>query len=445
MADLSIFEKYLNSFRIDHPDFGDVSKTTYAKGVISDFKVDDPTDLVGTIHSQVKATGNFGESDWIPLFYHPKAEYWDDLSGKPLATAFNKGGSYFEKAWMSFRGGDEVAVMLKEGVPVAVLGFADGGPRIGEDIVQCKYKNGRGGEHFFYFRSSSNDRFLGLTNPSSDNEYDVELNGPKDELLNLKTEVKPIVAFNQQVNTPLHNTTESKNYLPDGSLVYSQYAGSNANYFIHEFRIPVGPILHIIQVLSELIDTKMVDNTGWAYAGGGKPPGYSFSNQTIYTNVYATRTVETHAVNTLDMYIQTAIFTKERYEMPPKHIADVIGAINNTTPWWYKYEDFQDNYGLMSKLFYVDTDRGSERDPRMVMSGTKWLTGPYYNSDGSLMDTYQGPHHSTPWNTAGGYAPADEYDSWFWEKYGPDWTTAKFMVRPHTKKELQAAGMWPQG
>jgi hypothetical protein len=131
--------------------------------------------------------------------------------------------------------------------------------------------------------------------------------------------------------------------------------------------------------------------------------------------------------------------------MPPQHIADVMGAINNTTPWWYKYEDFQDDPGLLFNLMNVLTDIGYLIDPRMIMSGTRWLTTSYYEADGSLPEMYQGPHHSTPWNTAGGYAPADEVDTYFWEQYGPDWTTAKFMVRPHTKEELQAAGMWPQG
>ena len=136
MADLSIFEKYPNSFRIDHPDFGDVSKTTYAKGVISDFKIDDPTDMVNTIHSQVKVTGDWGESDWIPLFFHPKAQYWDDDQHK--ATDFDQEKVNFERAWMSFRCDDEVAVMLREGVPVAVMGFADGLPRIGENV--CRWE-----------------------------------------------------------------------------------------------------------------------------------------------------------------------------------------------------------------------------------------------------------------------------------------------------------------
>ena len=133
MADaaLTVFEKYPDSWRIDQPDSGDVSKTTYAKGVISDVQKDRDDPMTAT--AQVKVTGDFGESDWLPLFFHPKAQYWD-----PDSQKFNQGPNYFERAWMSFRGDDEVAVMLKEGTPVAVIAFADGVPRLGEAILEVK-------------------------------------------------------------------------------------------------------------------------------------------------------------------------------------------------------------------------------------------------------------------------------------------------------------------
>ena len=134
MADLKIYEKYPDSWRIDHPDFMDVFKVTFAKGVITDFEK--VNDVPLQVKSRVKVQGEWGESDFIPLFYHPKFQYWDDPNGSPLATDYNEEGGYFERAWMSFRGDDEVAVMLKEGVPVAVVGFADGKPKIGEDIVK---------------------------------------------------------------------------------------------------------------------------------------------------------------------------------------------------------------------------------------------------------------------------------------------------------------------
>ena len=137
MADLAINEKYPNSFRLDHPNFGDVYRTTYAVGVITEFQkiTDDPIGVAPMVKVQVDDQ----ESDWIPLFFHPKAQYWDDEV--ILATAYNADEGYFEKAWMSFRGDDEIIVMLREGIPVMVMGFADGVPRIGENIFQSKVGN----------------------------------------------------------------------------------------------------------------------------------------------------------------------------------------------------------------------------------------------------------------------------------------------------------------
>ena len=111
----------------------------------------------------------WGVSEFIPLFYHPKAGYWNDLppSGswgpstrlipnivstwdhfnfyydrpfEAVATDYKEG--YFERAWMSFRCGDEVIVMLQNGVPVAVIGHADGFPRVGEDLMRVKWNTG---------------------------------------------------------------------------------------------------------------------------------------------------------------------------------------------------------------------------------------------------------------------------------------------------------------
>ena len=153
MADLAIFEKYPNSWRVDHPNYGDVAKTTYAKGVIGD-GADGSTafDVLYfyrfRVRSMVKVEGAWGVSDYIPLFYHPKAQYWDDPPNNLLAQDYNVAGGYFEKAWMSFRVGDEVKVMLKEKQPVAVVGFADGVPRIGEDVVKMVVHPQPGTDYF---------------------------------------------------------------------------------------------------------------------------------------------------------------------------------------------------------------------------------------------------------------------------------------------------------
>jgi hypothetical protein len=130
---MGLFEKYADSVRLDHPDVADVRKTTYAKGVITDFKKieDDPIQ----VEPMVKVTGDWGEeSDYIPILFRPKAEYWDDPEGEK-AIDFDTTKGVYAGSWQSFRADDEVVVLLQDGVPVAVLGFADGLPRIGEDIV----------------------------------------------------------------------------------------------------------------------------------------------------------------------------------------------------------------------------------------------------------------------------------------------------------------------
>lgn len=71
---MEVVEKYPGSYRLDHPDFGDVTKTTFAKGTITDFGLAkdapkggiDPFTLDGTCTVEVdgKSTAD------IPIFYH---------------------------------------------------------------------------------------------------------------------------------------------------------------------------------------------------------------------------------------------------------------------------------------------------------------------------------------------------------------------------------------
>ena len=175
MADLTVRQKYPlpdepqanpKSLRLDHANWGDVHRTVYAKGVITDFekvKKPDGSDQVDPIQvkSRVKVKIGDGEEteDFIPVFFHPKALYWDGPD-EIKATDFNEEGKYFEKAWQSFRCGDEVIVLLQaptdgaELKPVAVLGFADGVPRIGENIFKLEYQViTSGGEAVTWFGS----------------------------------------------------------------------------------------------------------------------------------------------------------------------------------------------------------------------------------------------------------------------------------------------------
>jgi hypothetical protein len=135
MADITefeYFERYPGSWRMDHPHFKDVAQTTFAKGVITDFQKisDDPIEVLPLVKV------DNGE-DWLPLFYHPRSGYWSDDQHESLE--YNQDQKYYEKAWMSFRCGDEVILMLREGKPYAVLGFADGIPRVGEDKVYFSF------------------------------------------------------------------------------------------------------------------------------------------------------------------------------------------------------------------------------------------------------------------------------------------------------------------
>jgi hypothetical protein len=173
MADLSIFEKYPGSFRLDHPDFSNVSKSPYALGVITAFyeaNGDDP--VVAKDVCDLTIGGQ--EFKEVPIFYHQQKDYaenwklnadpsihaygglmsasaaWADFwkaagalvdgQGKPITDMPKEGLPFKDQAVArgaySFSVGDEVAVMLRDGEPVAVIGFADGIPRRPFDYVK---------------------------------------------------------------------------------------------------------------------------------------------------------------------------------------------------------------------------------------------------------------------------------------------------------------------
>ena len=174
---LSVVQKNAN-YRINHADFQDVGQITYALGTISDVQTLQADPIVPT--SLVKVTGDWGESDFIPLFYTPKKSYWDicpdwltlyksqDLNPDAL-TSQNVADFYYKTAWTSFRPGDQVKVMLQapagggDLVPVAVLGFGDGVPRLGENIIKFDIE----GNKFYYtaFGAPGYTAYGGLPGP----------------------------------------------------------------------------------------------------------------------------------------------------------------------------------------------------------------------------------------------------------------------------------------
>lgn len=144
---LSVIEKYSDSWRLNFGDFSDVSQTTFAVGTIADVKTLQDNPIVPTSLVKVQVPGG-QESDWIPLFFTPKLNYWDlcpdwatdllsqDINPDALNENPNPADFYFKTAWTSFCPGDQVKVVLQNGVAIAVVGFADGVPRIGENIVK---------------------------------------------------------------------------------------------------------------------------------------------------------------------------------------------------------------------------------------------------------------------------------------------------------------------
>jgi hypothetical protein len=180
-TEMPVIEKYPGSRRLDHPNFGDVYKTPYAVGVITDFKKvqDDPI----RVEPMAKVSGEWGESDYLPIFYKPKEAYWDDPEGKK-PTDFDDEKGVHAGSWQSFRADDEVVVMLKKGVPVAILGFVDGVPRIGEDIAA-----------FFGAMYSAEERnyWISMLQQLESDIVDGAELGPDGKPVKLEQEVEPYI------------------------------------------------------------------------------------------------------------------------------------------------------------------------------------------------------------------------------------------------------------
>ena len=233
-TNMEVFEKYPNSWRVDHPDFGDVAKTTFAKGVITDFEKVNDNPLVVKSRVKVQVEGA-EESDFIPIFFCPKKKYWDSDPSLDDAQDFNQDGGYFEGAWMSFRVDDEVAVMLQKGNPVAVLGFADGEPKVGEAIIKV------GG--YSYGGSSVGDAYYQA--PSGPRPDIINGNGPDGVPLNLTEEAQ-------------YYTGMDSPSIDLGTLYY----GSGANTYIKQqtsmtlknmaaWSVIIGPIIYLFVTLGQ--------------------------------------------------------------------------------------------------------------------------------------------------------------------------------------------------
>ena len=227
--DLTAIEKRPESWRLNLADFQVVYKTTFAKGTISDFQK--ISDVPLTVKSMVKVKGDWGESDFIPLFFCPKKKYWDSDPSLDDAQDFNQDGKYYENAWRSFRGDDEVIVLLQEGVPKFVLGFVDNVPRIGEAIIKV------GG--YTYESDTEPDAYWQA--PSIPRPDIVDGIGPDGKPLNLNKESQIIIGSSAGIAQPtIYNWLSPR--------VYEVGTGTRILQ-IMAWTVIVGPIVYVFVTL----------------------------------------------------------------------------------------------------------------------------------------------------------------------------------------------------
>lgn len=407
MADLVFRDKYSGK-RLDHKDFSEVIGTSFASGVVTDFKKvsDDPL----IVESMVKVLVNGDESDYIPLFYSPRLGYWDTTDH--LSQDFNPAG-YFENAWMSFRRDDEVKVMLRDGKPVAVLGFLDGIPRVGEDIVkviansivwwqmskQATYKDG----------DKSPDGFdLGLKLSA---DLITEMSGLQIPWYAHKTLSESSFAslaftdvpFNVNSIFEIFSGTTRYYYANLTLTITTQQFSAIPRCQIHLLKI--GPILFLIvakwfQTISRIVSSTHSDVSGWHIActfGAGKNyPGWIPFTEDGCPAVMASVEANIAGGNyTLDFGPPDDMSE----HMTPQVNLDIYAALYSDK----LYEEIKSNppsYDFNKNTLIPDPP-----------NGFTYQSGFFSNIDHLRVDITKG---------------------------------LSYYMRPHTKKELQDAGMWPE-
>jgi hypothetical protein len=383
-TEMEIYEKYPLSWRLDHPGFADVRKTFYAKGVISDFEVvgDDPF----AVNSRVKVTGDWGESDYIPLFFHPKDQYWDGWDGVK-ATDYNHEGGYFEKSWMSFRCEDEVNVLLLEGTPRAVLGFFDGVPRPGENIIKNPDAN-----PIYYDNIFNLEEYAGLDA------------GPDGVDLGLTQQAESYSKSEYASAVPTYHcgTAWTVGPPPIGIdayiLTYDKFYNVNAELKVVLWPLKVGPFLI-------------------ALFGFFEPSGSSFHEYWAGSGAsYHPEVLAWQIANRSDPTIA------------PPALASLANSIE--TPWEPYLVSMCAKTGLYSEGLLSETITYlSTISPRDIYDNVNFSFGEDWLPDAPAVLKFQ-------YNLSrffGGYINDQRF------KHTDDW-----FYRPHTKEELQATGLWPK-
>jgi hypothetical protein len=437
-TDIEVMEKYAPGKRLDFPNFGEVCKTTFAKGTITDFEKisDDPI----TVKSRVKVTGDFGESDYIPIFYHPKEGYWDDETADPpaLATDFDEETGAFKKAWMSFRCGDEVVVMLKEDKPVAVVGFADGVPRVGEDVFQLEY-NTLGGTSLIYQWQGSRIPIVGEGSgyPYKGADYPAENMGPDSFSLGLKNEVLPICNNKEERDWSGH--------FHPGDVEIGEMATLHYEKQYLEWFFSLGPIAFVLQVL-----VIKWQKTYHVWTWDSIPPGEWGWELDPESGHYVT----SGGIDQWLMY--PSIIGNKLYSDNLKEEAIALGRSHEGEPLFV--DDFIPHF-ITGEIL-----AGAVSDEWMKNTFLKKF---YRSGNVPLGGEPLSPRY-LPWLTPyWGYKMDIQWPGWtlledfavrlFFSYFGyvrttfapavlelPDAATLKIFTRPHTKAELEAHGLWPR-
>ena len=354
--DLTAIEKRPKSWRLNLANAKVVYENKEAKGVITDFKVDDPTDPAGTIHSLVKVQiEGYGESDYIPLWFCPKKLYWDTNDHE--AQDFNQEGMYYENAWMSFRGGDEVKVLMQDDEPKAVMGFIDNLPLVGESYIKLTINDCDGGN-----RRTLYIPFTAASDQATDGK------GPDGISLNLKTEVDRLIETSNLVHNEQSYTPED----PIHTQGWTSFTGGRGKYT--EWLIELGGLAYIVQVLTSVLTITFVTGT---YAGVEPQP----DGRIIYSHDY-------HTGTSFEEMKMSAVVGPNNKEL--------IDNINNIIPS-FNYDSLVNNF---STKHYMVEYPGFVLAP--VSSVLPSLVYPlnqsrndstgYGFADGNSIKIYQSPH-----------------------------------------------------
>ncbi len=359
MAALVVQDKYFGK-RLDHADIKEVVGTDYAKGTIADFQVLSTDPL--KVSSMVRVSGEWGESEFIPLFYSPRLGYWDT---DHQSQDFNGDDKCFENAWMSFRCGDEVKVMLRDKVPVAVVGFADGVPRVGENLFYWSWP--------FQKSEDCGPTYVKVSDGTIYKKNEPNAFGP--DGLKLKLVQEPIYIWDGGDKEQSNSYDFYEYFFPPDQGLTSPYYGfcgtchsdEYSHWWYRDYFIIIGPILYILGVVN--IKTDIVSTFGGCNLFESPLPDPVGGFTPIVS--------DTHSIIVRTQFCNAGLYTSQLLESLKGKGRTVQQYLDNDP---FEYE-------------------GTNRQTKISELSDIICEGIY--DDGSIL------------------------------------------VRPHTKAELQAVGMWP--